>query len=171
MKGPGGLQLGELGQSIAKAAKSVGDTTQVNQFGKVLKQQVTGNYQKQQSGTQQPKMSDALGSLGSMFEQNQAQQNPPQNNQSQQPQTTQQSIQEKFAPQQKQDQAELEAARRNIQQIEEDMKKIKEEREKNWEQVNQKEDEEKEEEEMWRKQEDKQKPVTAGKQEGGGKKG
>lgn len=160
MKGLGGLKPLEMGQS---AAKAIGDDIKKNL--QIAKSQITGTSQTQ-SGTNamQPKVPDGMGDISKMLETNQGQQNTsaPQQSQTQQPVN----IQEKYADQQKHDQAELEAARKNLQQIEEEMKRLREARKQKDEQEEQQEEHEKEQEELWKKEEQKQQPISAGQRSG-----
>lgn len=165
-----GLGLSELGQGVVNAGKAVADATKIKQGFKIAGNQVTGKWQ----GTShsQQKAPDAFGDFGKLFEQNQSQQTP---SMSQMPTQAmqQQAMNEKFAGQQKADQAKLAATRNALKDLEEEMKRIREERERKWAEENKQEEEEKKMEELQQEEQKKQQPVRAGSPnpEGGKKKG
>lgn len=170
MNGIGGLKPLEAGRSIAKA---VTDTTkqQATQWGKAAISQVIGKPVGQTAGNQAPsqKAPDAMGDFGKLFEQNQSQQTPTSNPSQQAPRPDHTA---EFKQQNDKDQVTLAAARNELQKLEQDMAKIKQEREQHWAEQNKEEEEEKKMEDIQEQQQNQQ-PVRAGSPspEGGKKKG
>lgn len=157
MKGPGGLPSREIGQ---RAAKAIGNTTkqQFNTWGQAVKQQVTGNYQ-QKPEPFSPKSPDVTQDITNLLETNQSQQKPAANP-VQQPPSQPVNMEEKYAQQHKEDQAKLEAARKNIKELEEKMEVIEEKREKEYEKRLKEEEQKEEQQELLHKEEEKQNPIA-----------